>query len=119
MALTSSRQQNGSIIINSGDHLTIESATDFQRLLREGLEAARTVLIEFEPCVEIDFTGLQLICSACKTAAARGATFSCQGSLPQALDEIVSATGAERHAACKHHQNFNCIWFGGKDQCQK
>jgi len=112
MTLTSTCRENGQIVISSGDRITIESAADFARLLREGLEASQTVALEFEPGVEIDITGLQLICSACKTAAARGVTLSCQGTRPQALNDMIASCGAQRHTACKQNMNSNCIWFG-------
>lgn len=113
MALTSTCRENGSIVISSGDRLTIESAADFQQLLRDALEAVQAVSLEFEPGVQIDITGLQLICSACKTAAARGANLLCQGTRPRALEDMIAAFGAQRHMACKQNMNSNCIWFGG------
>ena len=113
MALTSTCLENGDTLINSGDRLTIESATDFMRLLREGLAASRNLSVEFEAEVEIDITGIQLLCSACKTAAASGKTFSFQGPRPRALEELIEACGAGRHAACKHNLDSACICFGG------
>src|SRR6185369_5580573 len=98
MALNSSYRENGEIIITSGDRLTIENAADFARLVREALEASKNVAVEFEPALEIDITGLQILCSACKTAAAVGKTFSYHGPQPEALAALISASGAERHA---------------------
>lgn len=113
MALTSTCRENGEIVINSGDRLTIENAADFMRLLREGLEASQNVAVELAADVEIDITGIQLFCSACKTAAAQGKTFSCRGPRPQALEAMIQACGVERHTACKQNMDSNCIWFGG------
>jgi anti-anti-sigma regulatory factor len=113
MALTSSCRENGEYVISSGDRLTIETAGDFARLIREGLEASQKVSVEFEPEVAIDITGVQILCSACKTAAANGASFSFQGVRPRSLTDIIEACGAERRAACKQNNNSNCIWFGG------
>ena len=113
MALNSSYRENGDIIITSGDRLTIETAAEFARLVREALEASKNVAVEFEPALEIDITGLQILCSACKTAASVGQTFSYHGPQPEALAALISASGAERHALCKHNNNSTCIWFGG------
>jgi len=113
MALTSTCRENGEIIITSGDRLTIESASDFMRLLREGMEASRNVSVELEAGVEIDITAMQLFCSACKTAAAQGITFSCHGPRPPALHDMIEACGAGRHTACKQNMDSNCLWFGG------
>ena len=113
MSLNSSVRENGEIIVTSGDRLTIENAAEFSRLIHEALEVAHVVAVEFEPTVEIDITGIQILCSACKSAANSGKIFSYHGSQPQALADIIKNSGAERHAACKHNNDSNCIWFGG------
>ena len=113
MALNSSYRENGEIVITSGDRLTIENAAEFARLVREALEASKNVSVEFEPAVEIDITGMQILCSACKTAAAAGNTFSYHGLQPDALAVLISASGAERRTVCKHNNDSTCIWFGG------
>jgi anti-anti-sigma regulatory factor len=113
MPLNSSVGENGEIIISSGDRLTIETAADFSRITREALEASQNVLIEFEAAVEIDITGVQILCSACKSAAKNGTHFSYHGPQPQALTDIIITSGAARHAACKHTNDSTCIWFGG------
>lgn len=113
MPLNSSVRENGEIIITSGSRLTIENAAEFTRITREALEASRNVAIEFEPDVDIDITGVQILCSACKSSAESDVTFSYHGLQPQALAEIIAMSGAERHAVCKHNNNSSCIWFGG------
>lgn len=113
MPLNSSVRENGEIIITSGTRLTIENAAEFSRITREALEASRNVSIEFEPDVDIDITGVQILCSACKSAAESNAAFSYHGLQPQALADIIAMSGAERHAVCKHNNDSTCIWFGG------
>ena len=114
MALMSTCLKNGEIVINSGDRLTIETAADFLRLLREGFEASKNVSVEFEAEVEIDITVIHALCSACKTAAASGKIFSYQGPRPLALADIIEDCGIELHAVCKHNSDSTCIWFGGE-----
>lgn len=113
MPLNSSVRENGEIIITSGTRLTIESAAEFSRIVREALEAAHIVAVEFDPEVEIDITGVQVLCSACKSAANTGKIFSYRGPQPQALADIINSSGAGRHAVCKHNNNSTCVWFGG------
>lgn len=113
MPLNSSCRENGEIIITSGDRLTIENAADFSRIIRESLDSSKNVAVEFEPSVELDITGVQVLCSACKSAAAGGKSFSYHGPQPKALAEIIISSGAERHAVCKHNNDSTCIWFGG------
>ncbi|MHB8056841.1 MAG: STAS domain-containing protein [Desulfuromonadaceae bacterium] len=113
MALNSSCRADGEIIITSGDRLTIENAADFARIIREALEASHNVALEFKPTVEIDITGVQILCSACKSAATGGAILSYKGPRPQGLADMTAASGAERNAVCKHNNDSSCIWFGG------
>jgi len=100
-------------IISSSNCLTIEAVDDFARIIREAFDRTTHILIEFDPLLEIDITGLQILCSACKSAAACGKTFSYRGALPQTLTDIISRSGAERHPVCKQNNNSTCIWFGG------
>ena len=113
MPLNSSVRENGEIIVTSGTRLTIENASELSRIIREALEATHLVAVEFDPEVEIDITGVQILCSACKSAANSGKVFSYHGPQPKALADIISSSGAERHAVCKHNNNSPCIWFGG------
>lgn len=113
MPLNSSIRENGAMIITSGDRLTIDTAADFSRVVLEALDASHSTAIEFEPEVAIDLTGVQIICSACRSAAEAGKTFLFHGPQPHALADIISACGGERHAHCKHNNDSNCIWFGG------
>ncbi len=113
MQLNSYARENGEIIITSGERLTIENASEFSRLLREAFEATHVVAVEFDPQVEIDITGVQILCSACKSAAQSGKLFSYHGLQPQALADIITTSGAERRSACKHNNDSTCMWFGG------
>ena len=113
MPLNSSVRENGEIIVTSGGCLTIENAAEFSRIVREALESSKNVAIEFEPEVDIDITGVQILCSACKSAAQSGKVISYHGPRPQALADIITSSGAERHAVCKHNNDSTCIWFGG------
>jgi anti-anti-sigma regulatory factor len=113
MPLNSSIRENGEIIVTSGERLTIENASEFLCIVKEALEASLNVSIEFEPAVEIDITGVQILCSACKNAAGSGKKFTFRGPQPQAMADIIFSSGAERHTVCKHNNNTNCIWFGG------
>ena len=113
MPLNSSVRETGEIIVTSGSSLTIETAAEFSRIVREALAASNSVAVEFEPAVEFDITGLQILCSACKSAARSGKTFTYRGLKPQALTDLIATSGAERHVACKHNNNTTCDWFGG------
>jgi anti-anti-sigma regulatory factor len=106
-------QQNNEKVIGSGERLTIETITDYVQLIRAGLGEADTVILEFDPGVEMDITGLQVLCSACKTAAASGKRCIHRGPTPRALIELAAAAGAERHKPCAIPNDSCFRRFGG------
>lgn len=111
MTLASHAAGKGEILISSGQNLTIETATEFAGLIRNALQQADKVGIEFDPQIVVDVVGLQIICSACRTASAGGKMLFCNGPLPAGLSDVVTACGAERHAVCKFNSNSACVWF--------
>jgi hypothetical protein len=108
-----SAQQNNEWVISSGERLTIETITDYVQLIRAGLTEADTVILEFDPKVEMDITALQVLCSACKTAVASGKRCIHRGPTPKALIELAAATGAERHNPCANHNDSCFRQLGG------
>lgn len=114
-ALSSSSQPDGTVLIHSGRRLTIEDSADFVRLIGVGLAEAQKVAVQFDPDLEADITALQVICSAHRTAIARGKEFVCYGRIPQALQDLAAAVGSERHRECNYNKGNLCPWFeGGK-----
>jgi anti-anti-sigma regulatory factor len=105
--------QNNDWVISSGERLTIETITDYVQLIRTGLAEADTVILEFDPEVDMDITALQAFCSACKTASASGKRCIHRGPSPKALIELVAAVGAERHNSCGNHNESCFREFGG------
>jgi len=114
-----SSEPGSEIVINSGDRLTIETINAFAQLIRQGLAAeATTVVVEFEPAMEMDITALQVLCSACHTAAARGKRFIHRGQPPKALLDLSAAAGAERREPCSTNNTFCFRQFGGERKWQ-
>ena len=111
--LGSSRQKSGEILITSGGRLTIEDTAEFAQLIQAGLAEAQAVSVQFDSDLVADITVLQVLCSACKTAASGGKSFFCHGAIPKALVDLVAAAGAERHGKCKQNNDGLCPWFGG------
>ena len=106
-------ERDGEIIINSGDRLTIDTTGAFAQRIMQGLAEAGTVVIEFEPDVELDITALQVFCSACMKATAEGKRFIHRGPAPQALLDLTAAMGAERHEHCENNNMLCFRQFGG------
>ena len=103
----------GEIIINSGDCLTIETTGEFAQRIMQGLAQAGTVIVEFEPDVELDITALQVFCSACIKATAEGKRFIHRGPAPQTLLDLTTAIGSERHDHCRNNNMLCFRQFGG------
>jgi hypothetical protein len=106
-------ERGGEIIINSGDRLTIETNGEFAQRIMQGLAEAGTVIIEFEPDVELDITALQVFCSACTKATAEGKRFIHRGPVPRALLDLVESAGSERHEHCVNNNILCFRQFGG------
>jgi len=113
-----SSEQGNECVISSGDRLTIDTIADFIGRIRTGLTEASTVVVEFNPEVEMDITALQVFCSACKTATAEGKRFIHRGSVPQALLDLSTAAGAERFGHCTNKNNACFRQFGGETKWQ-
>lgn len=107
--------EDGSITITCGSSLTIQEAAGFSASVAEALATSSKVVLDIEAEVNADITALQVICAACKTAAAAGQTLIPQGPGVSGLRQLILAAGAERHGACLHNNDNQCLWFGGND----
>jgi hypothetical protein len=110
--LSGDSQHNNERVISSGHRLTIETISDFIQSLRKGFGEATTLIVEFDPQVEMDITALQVFCSACRTATAEGKKIIYRGSPPQALLDLLKAAGAQRHESCTIDNMF-CFYNSG------
>ena len=115
VALDSFVDGHGVTTVTSGVKLTIENVAGFLQIVRESLKTSDSVAITFEPSLEIDITGVQILCSACKSAALGGKVLSYYGPQPQGLADIIKSSGAARYTACRHNNDSLCAWFGGSE----
>lgn len=116
---TSSPVTDSERVISTTSRLTIETVADCAQRIRQGLTEADTVVIAFEPEMEVDITALQLLCSACATAAAEGKQCLYRGQPPRALLDLLTAAGADRREPCNKNTNISCFrLFGGQEQWQ-
>jgi anti-anti-sigma regulatory factor len=113
---TNASRRNEERTISSGGLLTVETISDFIQLLQKGLDDAATVVLEFDPTVEMDITALQVFCSACRTATAEGKKIVYRGPLPKALLDLLATAGAERHEQCNIDNKFCFRQSGGREK---
>jgi len=98
--------------------LTIERSGEFRQTLVDALAGARHVVLDVGQLHDIDLPALQLICSACKAAAAANKTFTLEGPLPDCLTALRDGIGVCRSNPCCQNENASCIWFGGTKSWQ-
>jgi anti-anti-sigma regulatory factor len=93
--------------------LTIERCGEFRQALVDALAGAQHVVLEFGRVHDMDIPVLQLICSACKTAAAANKSFTFAGTLPESLTVLKESLGVCQNSPCSQNNNTSCLWFGG------
>ena len=96
------------IVISSGDRLTTETITEFIHQVHQAMQAADSIIIEFQQDVEMDITALQLLCTLYKTAADAGRHLSHRGPVPKMILELTTDTGFERCEHCINHKH-SCL----------
>lgn len=99
--------------IKAGGRLAIDNASNLLQLLREKGQAVTTTRLDLSGLEEIDLAGLQLICSACRTALDNSGKFKITGSYPAALEKVVSDSGLDSQQSCRQHPEIQCIFHQG------
>jgi anti-anti-sigma regulatory factor len=93
--------------------VTIENSVDFRQALMAAFDQAAWVALDIRRLDEADITAAQVICSACKTAAALERCLVAEGETPECLIDFGKSIGAPRGLACSQNNNESCNWFGG------
>lgn len=102
-----------SVVLKAAGRLNIEVAAEIHRMALVALCEAEKVQLDLRQVEEMDITALQIICSACKTAAVQKRSFTSHGDLPECLGSLVKESGVIRNGICKHNADQFCNWFGG------
>ena len=112
--ITRKNNDDGSTTVVLGGSLSIEDSGDLHRTLSEALEGYPQVYLDMKGLESLDMTGMQIICSGCKTAATMGRGYDCElDSIPECLTVFGSKIGGPRGLACAQNDNKPCIWYGG------
>ena len=101
------------IVIDSGERLTIETIAGFIQQVRNAMNVADTIVIEFHPDVEMDITALQVFCSAHTTATSNGKNLIHRGPIPKIMMELAMSAGAERCDHCINNRQHCFRQLGG------
>lgn len=95
---------------------TIERAPELRELLMEAAKTAEEVLIDVRQVKEVDLSCLQLLCSAHRTFAKRGAKLALHEDRSEAFEKAVRDAGYHNDAGCGQNYMESCLWKGGWKQ---
>ncbi|MGE4560369.1 MAG: STAS domain-containing protein [Desulfobulbus sp.] len=103
---------DSAVILHLGGDLDIETAADLREALLEGFAGPQTeVRIDGNDLASIDFFGLQLLCSAHRTALAKNKTLTWMNGRPSQLSDAMRVTGFTRHCGCALcPPDIDCMW---------
>ena len=92
--------------------MTIERAGELREGLLEAFALGKKVQLSLAGVTEVDLTGLQLLCSAHRSALADGLEFSVTGN-SEILGSVAESAGMLRHTGCVEDTSGSCIWKRG------
>lgn len=96
--------------------LTVHNAAAIREGILQALGQSEEVEIDLEGVTAVDLAGLQLLCSAHRTAEAEGKTLLLESRSKSILREVRRASGFVLNRSCRHVQETDCFWVGGMDE---
>lgn len=100
-------------VLSIEGELSIEHARDLKAALVESIENSNNLIIELERVTGVDLAGLQLFCSAHRTAEKLKKHLAFSRDVPEAFKESVRNAGYLRHKGCMLSPDNGCLWRGG------
>ncbi len=97
-----------------GGALTIENASAIRNGLLAAFGKADHIVAAIDKTFVADLAFLQIMCSACHTAAAAGKRFSLKGGLPGKLVQTAAAAGYLRKKGCSRCKS--CLWITEEEE---
>ena len=74
------------------------------------LDEADTVSVLLQNVEDLDLSLIQILCSAHRSAHARGKSFVLPENLPDMFVQVVEDAGFQGHIGCSHSGEEGCIW---------
>ena len=99
--------------LNIYGSMTVAYAAELLPALTEAFAAAPTIHFDLSGVDEIDAAGLQLLCSAHRTARKEGKQLYLHGIEREPFYTIITRAGYVRKTCCNPHEKFPCILVGG------
>jgi len=92
--------------------MTVQRAADVKSFLLSALENVDEVAIDVGKVTEVDVCGLQLFCSAQRTASQRHKRLAIAGSLPEVFRKAADEAGRCFQSRCVATDQIHCPWRG-------
>ena len=106
------KKKTETVVAISGP-MTIERICELRSALLEAFEIGREVQLSLAGVTKVDLTGLQLLCSAHRTALAGELGFSITGGDGGPILPVAEAAGMLRHIGCAEDTGGGCVWKRG------
>lgn len=90
--------------------MTVAQASELREGLLKAFEMGKGVEFSLAGVDQVDLTGLQLICSAHRTALLKGVPFTVIGADSGAVSSAAELAGMLRHTGCVQDVNQTCVW---------
>ena len=92
--------------------LTVATAAALQAALTDALAQYPALILDGRAVSAVDVAGLQLLCSAHRTAVSLGKEVQIEGLDQGPWPEMVDVAGMRRHEACSlSNDRLNCLWL--------
>ena len=109
MSTTFTQSGSRGVIMLEGD-ITLPHMEELKGVLIKALVNADDVSLSMEHVREVDLSGLQLLCSAHRSAIRFKKQLAFSGRRPKALIDAVEAAGYARVTGCKLDHEKSCLW---------
>lgn len=107
-------EAKGGEVVHLSGRVTIAHALELKQALLDALHLGTGVRVDLGGVVEIDLSGLQIMCAAHQSAQTLGTLFQvCDAGNPL-YREVVEGAGFQRHVGCARDNSTSCIWVGGE-----
>lgn len=96
--------------------LTVSNAAAFRERFLEALKQSDQVEIDLDAVRAVDLAGLQLLCSAHRTAVVQGKTLTLKEGQVPALQKARAMSGFVLNRSCRFNPSADCFFVGGMGQ---
>lgn len=115
MAVVRCTNRNGMDTVVLSGEVTIELAGSLMAALQQALELSDQVILDTDGMTGMSLAGLQLLCSAHRTALGLNKHILWKSSWPKALAQAIQDNGYSRHTGCSLDRSCSCLWVKGEN----